>query len=184
VTEAFPTAAPISLYGATKLASEALALEYHHAFGVPVWVNRCGVLAGAGQFGHPAQGIYAYWINAHLRRRPLRYIGFGGSGHQVRDCLHPDDLGVLILRQIEEPASGDSMSLAQLTSWCDARFGPHAVDSDPRPRPFDVPWMVLDPAAAALAWQWSPYRSIDGVLEEIAAHAERNPHWLELSGGA
>jgi hypothetical protein len=31
----FSTAAPVSLYGATKLASEALALEYSDAFGLP-----------------------------------------------------------------------------------------------------------------------------------------------------
>jgi CDP-paratose 2-epimerase len=72
--------APVSLYGATKLASEALALEYGQTFDLPVFVNRCGILAGAGQFGRPDQGIFAYWINSHLRRRPLKYIGFGGTG--------------------------------------------------------------------------------------------------------
>ena len=55
-------------------------------------MNRCGVLAGAGQFGRADQGIFAYWVNSWLRGRPLRYLGFGGQGHQVRDCLHPADL--------------------------------------------------------------------------------------------
>jgi CDP-paratose 2-epimerase len=103
ISEDFPTAAPVSLYGATKLASEALALEYGQAFDLPVFVNRCGILAGAGQFGRPDQGIFAYWINSHLRRRPLRYIGFGGRGHQVRDCLHPNDLAPLLLAQMDAP---------------------------------------------------------------------------------
>ncbi len=53
ITEQFSTTAPISLYGATKLTSEQLALEYGDAFGFPVWINRCGVMAGAGQFGRP-----------------------------------------------------------------------------------------------------------------------------------
>ena len=70
IEETFPTGAPVSLYGATKLASEALALEYGETFGLPVFVNRCGVLAGAGQFGRADQGIFAFWINSHLRRRP------------------------------------------------------------------------------------------------------------------
>jgi len=81
VDENFSTVPPVSMYGASKLASEALALEYGAAFGFPVWINRCGVLAGAGQFGRADQGIFAYWINAHLRHRPLRYIGFGGEGY-------------------------------------------------------------------------------------------------------
>ena len=97
--EMFSTRAPVSLYGATKLAAEALALEYGETFGIPVFINRCGVLAGAGQFGRPDQGIFAYWINSWLQKRPLRYIGFGGSGHQVRDVLHPKDLLPLLEKQ-------------------------------------------------------------------------------------
>ncbi len=194
VNELFSTAPPVSLYGATKVASENLALEYHHTFGLPVWVNRCGVLAGAGQFGHPAQGIFSYWINAHLRKRPLRYIGFGGTGYQTRDCLHPRDLLPLLLAQMNvvgaDPrdrvvnVSGgieNSMSLAQLTARCDSHFGAHKVDADLQPRPFDIPWMVLDSAKAKSLWNWSPRTTVTEVLDEIAAHARENPHWLDLS---
>jgi CDP-paratose 2-epimerase len=31
------------------------------------------VLAEAGQFGWPDQGIFAYWVSSWLRRQPLRY---------------------------------------------------------------------------------------------------------------
>jgi CDP-paratose 2-epimerase len=195
ISEDFSTAAPVSLYGATKLASECLALEYHYSFDLPVWINRCGVLAGAGQFGHAAQGIYAYWINAHRQRLPLRYIGFDGRGHQVRDCLHPRDLARLVLLQLEAPRRGgapkvvnvsggkaSAMSLRQLTEWCDRRFGAHAIGSDRRPRPFDLPWVVLDAACARSTWNWEPAVGVDAILSEIAEHAERNPGWLEISG--
>ena len=50
VSETFSTAPPVSLYGASKVCSEALALEYGFTFDIPVWINRLGVLAGAGQF--------------------------------------------------------------------------------------------------------------------------------------
>jgi CDP-paratose 2-epimerase len=60
IGEDFSTASPVSLYGATKLASEQIALEYGTAYRFPVWINRCGVLAGAGQFGRPDQGIFSY----------------------------------------------------------------------------------------------------------------------------
>ena len=104
ITEDFPTTAPLSLYGATKLASEALALEYGEAFGLPVFINRCGVLAGAGQFGRADQGIFSYWIHSWRQRRPLRYLGFDGLGHQTRDCLHPRDLVPALERQFGAPA--------------------------------------------------------------------------------
>lgn len=194
LTEEFPTGAPISLYGATKLASEALALEYGETFGLPVFINRCGVLAGAGQFGRADQGIFAYWINSWLQRRPLRYIGFGGKGHQVRDCLHPRDLLPVLARQFEAPkvAAGDrlanfsggaasAMSLRQLSDWCAARLGAHEVGADANPRAFDIPWIVLDHAKATRLWNWRPATSVSAILEEIAEHARRHPRWLETS---
>jgi len=191
VSEAFSTAAPISLYGATKLASEALALEYGATFGFPVWVNRCGVLAGAGQFGTAEQGIFSYWLHAHAGRRPLRYIGFGGHGWQVRDAFHPDDLAELLAIQMRRGAPAgraihnagggiaNSMSLAQLTAWCDSRFSPFTPAADHTPRRFDIPWLVMDSRLARQEFSWAPQISLQGILEEIAKHVRDHPNWLE-----
>lgn len=194
VSETFSTLAPVSLYGATKLASEALALEYGETFKLPVFINRCGVLAGAGQFGRPDQGIFAYWINSWLQQRPLRYIGFGGTGHQVRDCLHPRDLVPALTKQLAAPkidvsdrmvnfagGTASAMSLRQLSDWCKDHLGPHTVGADPAPRTFDIPWMVLDSAKAARVWGWHPTTPTAAILEEITAHARNHPNWLDLS---
>lgn len=196
ISESFSTASPVSLYGATKLASENLALEYAASFDMPVWINRCGVLAGAGQFGQPAQGIFAWWINKWQKRQLLKYIGFGGHGYQVRDCFHPSDLCTLIGKQIQDsPGSseqrtcnvagggGNAMSLAQLSDWCEQRFGKMRVGSDTSERAFDVPWVVLDSSNAASRWGWAPSRDLPSILSEIADHAEAHPNWLELSEG-
>lgn len=193
ITEKFSTAPPLSLYGASKLASENVALEYGEAFDFPVWINRCGVLAGAGQFGHAEQGIFSFWINACLRRRPLRYIGFDGAGHQARDCFHPQDLVPLLRKQFAAGRSAkprvvnlggglnNTMSLAQLTRWCTARFGAHEIQGDSKPRPFDVPWLVMDSQLARDTWGWQPALSLEEILQEIAQHAEAHPDWLEIS---
>ena len=190
----FSTRAPISLYGSGKLAAEALALEYGAAFDFPVWINRCGVLAGAGQFGTPDQGVFSYWIHAHLRRRPLRYIGFAGTGRQTRDLFHPRDLTSLADVQLNCMRSGgqriycagggpsNAISLAQLTAWCDRRFGPYAPTADPNPRPYDIPWVVLDSRDAERDFGWRVEFPLENILDEIAQHAERNPDWLATSG--
>jgi CDP-paratose 2-epimerase len=150
------------------------------------------VLAGAGQFGRPDQGIFAFWINAYLRRRPLKYIGFDGQGHQVRDCLHPRDVAAIVWKQMQSPqslveriqnVSGgvlSAMSLAQLSDWCAHRFGKHEVASDPLPRPFDLPWMVLDSSKATQQWDWRPKVPVEEILNEIATHAKLHPDWLEI----
>ena len=194
ITENFSTAPPLSLYGASKLASETVALEYGQAFEFPVWVNRCGLLAGAGQFGRADQGIFSFWINAYLRRRPLKYIGFDGAGHQVRDCFHPRDLVPLLEKQFaaedgNKPrvvnlggGAGNAMSLAQLSRWCEARFGSHSIASEPASRAYDVPWLVMDAGLAEKAWDWRPRMKLEAILEEIAQHAEGHPEWLETSG--
>jgi CDP-paratose 2-epimerase len=194
VNESFGTAPPVSLYGASKLASEIMAREYGETFDFPVWINRCGVLAGAGQFGRADQGIFAFWINAWLRRSPLAYLGFGGQGHQVRDCLHPRDLIPLLMKQTAPGVSStvrlvnlgggarNAISLAELSDWCTARFGAHSVAANPETRRFDIPWLVMDSSLARSVWEWQPETALTDILEEIALHAEQHPHWLELSG--
>jgi CDP-paratose 2-epimerase len=193
ITEAFSTEAPVSLYGSTKLASEVIALEFGESFGFPVWIDRCGVLAGAGQFGRADQGIFAYWLHSWKQGRPLQYIGFDGQGHQTRDMLHPHDLARLVRAQIEftgdskprlvNVAGGESqsMSLRKLSDWCARRWGGREILSDPRPRRFDLPWIVLDSTRARTHWDWKPALSTDAILDEIARHAEADPGWLELS---
>jgi CDP-paratose 2-epimerase len=192
IGEGFSTEAPISLYGATKLASERLALEFAAGFNLPVWINRCGVLAGAGQFGTAEQGIFSYWIHAHAARRTLKYLGFGGSGYQVRDALHPRDLARVVEFQLRGTGPGglfnvsggraNSMSLAQLTAWCDERFGTHQPIADGSDRPYDVPWLILDSTHVREAIGWSPEIGLKQLLGEIADHAIANPEWLSWCG--
>ncbi len=193
VAEDFSTVPPLSLYGNSKLCSELLALEYGETFGFPVWINRCGVLAGAGQFGRADQGIFSFWLHSWTQKRPLKYIGFGGMGHQVRDCLHPGDIVPLLIKQIQDPqrqvpkiqnVSGglqQSMSLANLSAWCAERIGSHGVQPDLAPRPFDIPWLVLDSGLVSKNWDWSPRTPLESVLEEISKHARENPGWLEMT---
>jgi CDP-paratose 2-epimerase len=192
LTESFSTEPPVSLYGSSKRCSELLALEYGCTFDFPVRINRCGVLAGAGQFGKADQGIFSFWIHSWAQRRTLKYIGFGGMGHQVRDCLHPRDIVPLLIDQMGDAGrqvppilnvSGgmqSALSLAQLSDWCGNRLGAHTVTADGVPRPFDIPWMVLDSSAVREAWHWEPQTTAGEILEEIARHAEQNPRWLEL----
>ena len=149
IDERFSIEPPLSLYGATKLASEWLAKEYSNAFDFPLWINRCGILAGSGQFGKADQGIITYWMHRFLYRHPLRMLGFQGSGAQVRDCLHPDDLARLVQlqigesqgRQTQQPVQNlpsllskpitvnvsggieSAFSLQELHEWCARRWG-------------------------------------------------------------
>jgi CDP-paratose 2-epimerase len=192
VSEDFSTTPPISLYGATKLASELMALEYAAAFNFPIWINRCGVIAGPGQFGKIDQGIFSFWMYQWLLDKPLSYIGFGGNGKQVRDFLSPQDLGRLVFMQLTQSkkdapkvvnAGGGrecSMSLYELSHYCAERFGKHKeVKSMPENRAFDIPYYITDNTLVEATWGWLPEMQASTVLDSIAQWAENNRSVIE-----
>ncbi len=191
VSETFSIASPISLYGATKLASEVLALEYHHTFGFPVWINRCGVIAGPGQFGKIDQGIFSYWIYQYLLNKPLAYIGFGGNGAQARDMIHPDDISKMLIMQIENPIKKTSrilnlgggikntLSLKQLNQFCLENIGKKDIRSITDNRSFDIPLYATDYSLATKGWGWIPSISAGEILQQILSYAKGNLPLIE-----
>jgi CDP-paratose 2-epimerase len=100
IDESFPLEGSRTTYGATKLAAEILLAEYDAG---PWTVVRFGVIAGPWQMGKVDQGVFAHWLLSHRLGLPLRYIGYGGTGKQVRDLLHVDDAVDLIERQLLDP---------------------------------------------------------------------------------
>jgi CDP-paratose 2-epimerase len=107
IAEDFGLSGARSLYGTTKLASELLIEEYRDAYGLPAIVNRCGVLTEPWQMGKVDQGVFVMWVTTHYFQKSLSYIGFSGTGKQVRDLLHVDDLLRLVDYQLAHFATLD-----------------------------------------------------------------------------
>ena len=184
IAEDFSTTAPVSLYGATKLASEAMALEYGSAFGLPVWVNRCGVIGGPGQFGQIDQGVFAYWVYSAILGRPLSYIGFGGTGKQVRDCVTAEDLADLVVAQLQAPSrnvprvlnvgggNAGAASLLELTRICETNIGRAiSVAKAEEPRPYDIPYYVTDTRLVQRCWGWRPTQNAEQIIGNLCGWA-------------
>ncbi len=91
-----------SFYGSSKYASELFIQEYAEFYGLKTIINRCGVLTGPWQMGKIDQGVVVLWLAKHFWKKELGYIGFGGTGLQVRDMLHVNDLYNLVKTQINE----------------------------------------------------------------------------------
>jgi len=181
VSESLDMQGARSLYGFTKYAAEQLIEEYRAAFGLKTVVNRCGVLAGPWQFGKVDQGVVALWVLAHHFSQPLTYIGYGGSGKQVRDFLHVDDLCDLIIEQVRDfdhwngwvgnVAGGEanSASLRELTNLCRDLVGRTCrIGSVAANRPADLRIYIGDCGRLFARGAWRPKRDLRLIVGEVA----------------
>lgn len=179
IAEEFDLTGARSLYGATKLASELLITEYAEAYGLRTIVNRCGVLTGPWQMGKVDQGVFALWMMAHCFERSLKYIGFGGSGKQVRDFLHIDDLVDLVslqLGQLEDIKGTtfnvgggvkNSLSLLETTQLCEKITGKCIpIEASQENRLGDIPIFITD-SRKVQQLGWQPKRDAHQTLSDI-----------------
>ncbi len=180
ISEKFPLHLPRSLYGATKLASELIIQEYVDSLNMKAVINRCGVIAGPGQFGKVDQGVFTLWVANHYFKKKLKYTGFGGQGKQVRDLLHPHDLFRLIQKQFDQidQCSGKvynvgggrpvSTSLLELTKLCESLTGNSlGIESDLTTSSVDIPLYLSDSSQASKAFDWTPEKDITAIVTEI-----------------
>ena len=180
ISEAFPLTGYRTLYGSTKLASELLIEEYRNAYGLQAIVNRCGVLTGPWQMGKVDQGVFVLWMAAHYFGKPLSYIGYGGTGKQVRDLLHIDDLLNLIKYQLAHFDNLDgqvlnvgggrdnSLSLLETTKLCEQITGKSIlIQAVPDEREGDVPIFITDSSEISQLTGWTPKKSPLETLEDI-----------------
>jgi CDP-paratose 2-epimerase len=189
IAEDFPLEGPRSLYGATKLAAELILQEYAYSFKMPILINRCGLLAGPWQMGKVDQGVVTLWVARHHFGSPLRYVGFGGQGKQVRDVLHIDDLFDLLRKQAQSMDSWDgriinvgggvpvSVSLRELTDLCrDATGRTVPIAPEPATSSVDIRLYLTDARQAHRQFQWQPRRTVPTIVHDIAtwlrAHEE------------
>ena len=190
LSEEFPLDGARTLYGATKLAAELLIEEFRAGLDVPAVIDRCGVIAGPWQMGKVDQGVFTHWMLAHHFGNPLTYIGFGGTGKQVRDLLHVEDLVDLVERQLLAPEEWDgrtvnvgggrecSLSLQETTAICRKLTGNEMpIEPVQETRAGDVPIYLSDCARLFELDEWRPQRGAERVLADIhdwiAADPER-----------
>lgn len=190
IAEDFALQGPRSLYGASKLAGELLVQEYAYHFGMKALINRCGLLAGPWQMGKADQGVVALWAARHFFDQPLQFLGFGGTGKQVRDVLHIDDLCDLVCAQIQQVNTwnGDvfnvgggwdnAVSLRELTQLCAMEMGRSVpITAIHETRTADLRLYVTDARKVRTAFPWRPCRNVSAILGDIFL-------WLQEHGEA
>jgi CDP-paratose 2-epimerase len=195
ISEDFPLPGSRSFYGATKLAAELLIEEYHALAGLRTVINRCGVISGPWQMGKVDQGVVVLWVARHFWRQSLNYVGYGGTGKQVRDILHVNDLFDLIDYQVHhwEQVTGktmnaggglpNSLSLLELTRLCEEITGNQiAITQIPETRSADLRIYLTDNKKVKELTGWQPTRTprqtVTDIFDWIQDHENKLKHTL------
>jgi len=181
-----------SFYGATKLGSELFIQEYAGFYGMSASIIRYGVIAGPRQMGKTDQGVATLWMARHYWKKELSYIGYGGSGKQVRDFLHIDDLVDLVDLQLHQPglfsgtifnAGGGlagSLSLQEMTLLCEQITGNRIpVHRVPENRPADLRYYVSDMTRLTGVTGWLPKRNTESIFSDIYSWIKKNENQLK-----
>lgn len=92
---------PMTLYAATKKATEAMAHSYAHLFGVPTTAFRFFTVYGP--FGRPDMALFKF-VSAILADQPMDIYN---NGRMQRDFTYIDDLVEAIVRLVDVPPSTD-----------------------------------------------------------------------------
>jgi CDP-paratose 2-epimerase len=192
ISEDFPIAGVRTLYGSTKLSAELILEEYVENYGIRAVIDRCGLITGPWQMGKIDQGVIVFWMAHHFFQKPLSYIGFDGSGKQVRDLIDVEDLFELLLVQLSsiEKYSGrtynvgggsdHSLSLLELSNQCQKITG-NTVDiqKNPQTRPGDLRIYISDSGKIIEESGWKPKKSVEQTLSEIYRWLSDNKNELE-----
>jgi len=184
ISENFSTEGHRSVYGASKLCGELLIDEYREFYNLDVIVNRCSVISGPKQMGKIDQGVTVLWVAKHFWSQSLKYIGFNGSGKQVRDVIHIDDLYDLVNMQINDfqlfskgffnigGSMDSSFSLRELTKVCEEVTGNKInISAQKENRVADIPLFVSDIKKVEITSGWKPKMGVTDIVEDIF-------HWL------
>ena len=199
ITTADSTASPRSYYGTTKLAAELFVEELCTTNSIPYVIDRCGIIAGPGQFGKVDQGVIALWCMARHFGKFLKYTGFGGEGRQIRDALHVRDLCELIYLQMSAKHEHNlnmtynvgggihnAFSLADLTDMVNSVYGadgsvPYdfvSVDKSTQTDKFDVKKYVTDIGHVMSTYNWKPKEDLRSICNDVRAWIIKNDEFL------
>lgn len=192
VNESFLLDKARSFYGYSKLASELILEEYRDSFDLNYVINRCGVVAGPYQMGKVDQGVIALWVAKHYWEKDINYIGYGGTGKQVRDVLHINDLFDLVDYEIHHfntvngktfnigGGTKSSTSLLELTQLCQEVTGNkvkcHSIKDT---RKGDIPIYITDNTLIINSTNWAPKKEMRTIVSDIYLWIKQNEQLLK-----
>lgn len=172
-----------SPYGCSKGAADQYALDYARMFGLRTVVFRHSSMYGGRQFATFDQGWIGWFCGEAVRVAQGRAdpITLAGSGKQVRDVLHADDMITLYFAAVEHIAEArgqvfnvgggmpNSLSLLELFAMLEEIVGTTLPVTHGPPRDSDQRVFVADLAKARRLLRWMPRVGARDGIERMVA---------------
>ena len=131
------------------------------------------------QFGKQDQGFVSLWIWHHLKKKNLSYIGYNGSGNQVRDVLHIEDFVRLLNLQIKNfkkisnktfcvgGSTTSYTSLKELTKICEkVTKNKIFFKRQKKTHIYDIPYFITDISFVKKTYKWVPKKNILDIVKD------------------
>ncbi len=187
-----PTTGAKTIYGVTKLSSEMLIEEFSFAFNIKYIINRLGVISGPLQFGKQDQGFVSLWVWKHINKNKMKYIGYGGYGHQIRDVLHISDLCELIFIQIKKfkrinnklftvgGSKKSYVSLIELTKICEqVTKNKIKFKKIKKTSIYDIPYYMSNNRLVTKTYNWKPKKNINNIVNDVYIWLKNNKYKIK-----
>ena len=171
-----------SPYGCSKGSADQYALDYARMFGLRTVVFRHSSMYGGRQFATFDQGWIGWFCGEAVRAAQGRTepITIAGSGKQVRDVLHADDMISLYFAAVEHIAEArgqafnvgggmdNSLSLLELFALLEEIVGTKLAVRHGPARDSDQRVFIADLAKARRLLRWTPrVKARDGIRRMV-----------------
>ena len=172
---------PISAYGTSKYTIENYLKLFHHNYALPYDILRFSNVYGVGQQANRPQGVVFALARAFVGKHSFE---IWGDGSAEKDYLYIDDAAAALSKVAAASASNDtfnvsngrSISLREIISLFEDRFG-HEIEIRQRPAfSFDVHDVHLNNEKFCKAYDWSP-------TVDIGMGIEKTVEWLASQPG-
>lgn len=170
-----------SYFGVSKVSADLYVQEYAKNAGLKTIVLRGGCLTGGRHRGAKLHGFLSYLIKTAIEGDIYEIIGY--KGKQVRDNLHADDIGKLIIsiyKSINQINSNEnnvfnlgggrenSVSILEIVRILKQDFSINLnYNVTETPRTGDHQWYITSYAKIKDKFNWMPSISVHEIIEDI-----------------
>ena len=170
-----------SFFGVSKTYADLIVQEYGKNVGLKTVSFRGGCITGPNHSGAKLHGFLSYLVKLSLTKKKYSLIGY--KGKQVRDNLHADDIGkliVLIYKSRNKIDSNEynvfnlgggrenSVSILEMVRILKKDFDLNLkYDISHEPRTGDHQWYITSYAKIKEKFNWMPSISIYDIIEDI-----------------